>query len=66
MFRKLDADCDGRLSKQEIKLGYQQHYGRQISDKEVEELFEAVDTDFTGYIDYAEFLTAASNQKQYN
>lgn len=37
------------------------HYGKLISDDEVDKMFEAVDTDNSGYIDYTEFIVAAIN-----
>jgi len=40
------------------------HYGKLISDSEVNSMFEAVDTDNSGYIDYTEFIVAAINEKQ--
>lgn len=45
VFKLMDKNADGRLSKDEIKEGYVIHYGRQISDKELQSLFDAVDTD---------------------
>ena len=58
VFKNLDANGDGKLSKDEIKEGYHLHYGRLISDKEVDFMFDAVDTDQSGYIDYTEFVVA--------
>ena len=46
----------------EVKEGYLEHYGRVMSDQEVEEMFQAVDTDNSGFIDYTEFVVAATNQ----
>lgn len=45
VFKTLDANGDGKLSKDEIKEGYAEHYGKIISDKEVDQMFDAVDTD---------------------
>lgn len=45
VFKNLDQNGDGRLSKDEVKEGYHHHYGRLISDKEIDEMFDAVDTD---------------------
>ena len=33
-----------------------------MSDQEVEQMFRAVDTDNSGFIDYTEFVVAATNQ----
>lgn len=35
-----------------------------MSDEEVERMFEAVDTDRSGFIDYSEFVVAAMNERQ--
>jgi len=48
----------------EVKVGYLEHYGKVISDEEVEKMFQQVDTDNSGYIDYSEFVVAAMNEKQ--
>ena len=64
VFKTLDRNGDGRLSKDEVQEGYMAHYGKLISDDEVNKMFEAVDTDNSGYIDYTEFIVAAINEKQ--
>lgn len=63
VFKKLDQNGDGKLSKDEIKDGYINHFGRLISDKEIDAMFDAVDTDQSGYIDYTEFVVASANEK---
>lgn len=62
VFKAFDANGDGKLSMEEVKTGYLEHYGRIMSDQEVEEMFRAVDTDNSGFIDYSEFVVAATNQ----
>ena len=64
MFKTLDRNGDGRLSKDEVQEGYMAHYGKLISDEEVNQMFDAVDTDQSGYIDYTEFVVAAINEKK--
>ena len=64
MFKTLDRNGDGRLSKDEVQEGYMAHYGKLISDDEVNQMFDAVDTDQSGYIDYTEFIVAAINEKK--
>ena len=48
---------------EEVKTGYIEHYGRVMSDDDVERMFKAVDSDNKRYIDYTEFVVAAMNAK---
>lgn len=61
VFKAFDKSGDGKLSMDEVKEGYLEHYGRIMSDQEVEEMFRAVDTDNSGFIDYTEFVVAATS-----
>jgi len=63
VFKALDKNADGKLSKQEVKEGYYNHDGRLLSDEEIDKMFDAVDTDQSGYIDYTEFVVASMNEK---
>jgi len=63
VFKAFDKNGDGKLSMEEVKEGYLEHYGRIMSDQEVEDMFNAVDTDRSGFIDYTEFVVAATSQK---
>lgn len=64
MFKALDKNGDGKLSKDEVKDGYMAHYGKLISDEEVDNMFKAVDTDESGFIEYTEFVIASINEKK--
>lgn len=48
---------------EEVKEGYRQHYGVLMKEEELERMFGAIDSDFSGFIDYSEFVIAAMNQK---
>eukprot|EP00345_Euplotes_harpa_P009424 CAMPEP_0168342904 /NCGR_PEP_ID=MMETSP0213-20121227/15707_1 /TAXON_ID=151035 /ORGANISM="Euplotes harpa, Strain FSP1.4" /LENGTH=313 /DNA_ID=CAMNT_0008349961 /DNA_START=560 /DNA_END=1502 /DNA_ORIENTATION=+ len=64
IFSSMDKNNDGMLSKQEIKEGYEEHFGIPIDDEELDKIFEAIDTDGSGAIDYSEFLMATMNEQQ--
>lgn len=62
VFKSFDKNGDGKLSMEEVKEGYLEHYGKVMSDEEVETMFNQVDTDKSGFIDYSEFVVASTNQ----
>lgn len=64
VFRAMDVDCDGKLSRMEIKKGYKEHFGKSISDEELEQIFSRVDSDMSGEIDYSEFVMATMSQQK--
>jgi Ca2+-binding EF-hand superfamily protein len=49
----------------EVKQGYLDHYGKIMSDEEVETMFNAVDADKSGFIDYTEFIVATVNSEDF-
>ena len=59
VFKAFDKNGDGKLSIDEVKVGYLEHYGKEMTSEEVMNMFNAVDTDRSGYIDYSEFVVAA-------
>jgi calcium-dependent protein kinase len=64
IFKAIDKNGDGKLSKDEIFDGYDQFFGKNLDKGEIEKMFDAVDIDKSGYIDYSEFVIAAMNEKQ--
>ena len=63
VFRALDENGDGRLSKDEILGGYEKEFGKPISKEEVDKIYAQVDIDNSGLIDYSEFVVASMNSQ---
>lgn len=59
VFRSLDVDCDGRLTKQDIQQSYCNFFGQPISDDEINVMFAHVNFSGTGAIEYSEFVVAS-------
>jgi len=59
----MDKDGNGTLDKEEVLNGYEEHFGIPISEEIVDAMFEAVDIDGNGSIDYTEFVMATMNEK---
>jgi len=64
IFKKLDKNGDGKLSREEILDGYEVHFGRLLNEDELDQLFSDVDTDKSGFIDYSEFIVASMSSKK--
>ena len=56
VFRELDINGDGTLSKEELLEGYRKFYGGDFDEKEVEALIEMGDTNGDGVLDFSEFM----------
>lgn len=59
VFKAIDKNGDGHLTKEELKAGYEIFKGP-VSDMEIERVFQAVDTDESGYIEFTEFVVACA------
>ena len=63
IFKKIDKNGDGQLSKEEILEGYDLFFGKTMEKEDVIKMFNSVDTDGSGFIEYSEFVVAAMNEK---
>ena len=61
-FKILDTNNDGKLSKEELTAGYQRIYGDAAED-EVDKLFDIIDIDGSGFVEYSEWVIATIDKK---
>ena len=63
-FKALDKDNNGRLTMEELKQGYSKTFGLTHADidGEIQRIFEHVDSNKSGEIDFSEFLVAAASE----
>mmetsp|Transcript_26555 Transcript_26555/g.47699 ORF Transcript_26555/g.47699 Transcript_26555/m.47699 type:complete len:411 (-) Transcript_26555:1273-2505(-) len=66
VFRQLDTDQNGALSKQELIDGFSSIYDMPMNEitEEVDRIMEFVDIDHSGQIDYNEFAIATINRQK--
>ena len=63
VFRALDTNCDGKLTKDEVRGGYFDYYGKVLTDEELEKMFAQINHSGSGAISYSEFCVAAMFEK---
>jgi calcium-dependent protein kinase len=61
-FKDLDLNGDGKLSKEELLIGFRKTHG-DLAESEVDRLMEIADADGSGEIDYSEWVVATINKK---
>lgn len=57
----IDVNGDGQLSKQELIEGFSHLRTGNTTIEEIEQIFNEIDKNGSGYIDYHEFVMAAAN-----
>ena len=62
-FKSLDKNCDGKLNQDELVDAYSSIMKKQEAVDEARNIMKMVDVDNSGFIDYAEFLTACARRK---
>ncbi|CAB9505557.1 MAP kinase-activated protein kinase 2 (Fragment) [Seminavis robusta] len=63
VFRAIDLNHDGSLNREEVKLGYEKYFGKELTDQEIDTIFLHVDADGTGELEYSEFLFGAMDKQ---
>lgn len=58
VFTQLDSNKDGKLQYDELLVGYTDFFGAELAQGEVDRIFELVDVDKNGEIEFSEFVTA--------
>ena len=63
IFKELDSDGDGIVTREELILGYTKCFPADDAKAEVEKIMDSVDANKSGCIDYTEFVMATMNRK---
>lgn len=63
-FKQIDVNNDGKLSREELHVGFSEYMSVDLSNEELDDLMNKADVDRSGYIDYSEFITVASNRSK--
>ena len=66
VFKAIDTDNNGALSRDELVNGFTQIFGegQENIEEEVDKIMAQVDTDGSGEIDYTEFIVATMNRQK--
>ena len=62
-FKVLDTDGDGMISRAELTVGLQKIYNEGAAEQ-VEKVFNKVDIDGSGFIDYSEWVVATIDKEK--
>ncbi len=63
LFKTIDFDQDGRISKEELMVAMKKFDNLEITEKEIEEILYVIDSDKSGFLEYEEFIAATINKK---
>jgi len=64
VFKLLDKNSDGRISKTELQKGFKEIIGEVLGELEITKIMSNIDTDRNGYIEYEEFLRATLDKEK--
>ena len=63
VFRSLDHDCDGKLTREDVETSYKEFFGRTLSKEDLDSMFAQVNFSGSGAIEYSEFVVASLMEK---
>ena len=63
VFRSLDYDCDGRLTREDVETSYKEFFDTTLSDADLDSMFAQVNFSGSGAIEYSEFVVASLMEK---
>ncbi|CAD8061662.1 unnamed protein product [Paramecium primaurelia] len=63
-FKKIDKDGNGQISKDELLQVYLKQYDEIKAKQMVDDIFDKVDTNKSGFVDFTEFITSAANEEK--
>lgn len=63
-FEALDVNNDGRLTRDELLVGFTAQMGAVAAEIEADRIMTTVDMDANGAIDYSEFIAASVNKSK--
>ena len=64
VFKSLDKDGDGQLDRSELKEAYGKNQKLFSTEQELDSIFDKIDVNKTGQIDFSEFLMATIDYKK--
>lgn len=63
VFTKLDRNCSGMVTREELLQMFKKFLGKDVSDMELDRILAQVDADLSGEITFSEFIVACINPK---
>ena len=65
LFNQIDLNCDGRITQEELYLGLKQRLNSDSLDEDVKNIFQNLDMNNDGYIEYEEFVRASISKEKF-
>ncbi|CAD8069532.1 unnamed protein product [Paramecium primaurelia] len=63
-FKKIDKDGNGQISKEELLQVYMKQYDEIKAKQMVDDIFEKVDINRSGFVDFTEFMMSAASEEK--